>query len=131
MPNTDLSEIKAAIITLEKSNLATAEASKKNTESHTALNLQLVELIGEIKATNVKHDLIIEHSIEITNTTASSLKDHISYAEPILLRVKRGQDNIDKMISGIFSKGGLMAFTLVLLALATFLGINPSDIKIK
>ena len=63
MPSDDLTDIKIAIATLEQSNIATAEASRANTKSHTELNIQITELVGTIRESNVKYDLMIEGSV--------------------------------------------------------------------
>ena len=130
MPNSDLTDIKIALATLEQSNVLNAQASLAATESSTKLTLQMTELIGTIKESNVKYDLMIEGSVNTANATSKTLNDHLKYAEPILLRSKRLQDNIDMMYRGIFSKIGWVVLTLAAVGIAVYLKVDPSQIKL-
>ena len=130
MPNSDLTDIKIALATLEQSNVLNAQASLAATESSTKLTLQMTELIGTIKESNVKYDLMIEGSVSTANATSATLNEHIEYAEPILLRTKKLQDNIDAMYRGIFSKIGWVVLTLIAVGIAVYLKVDPSQIKI-
>lgn len=125
MANNDLTDVKIALAKLEQSNILNTEASLRNTDSHTQLNLQLTELIGTIKESNVKYDLMIAGSVSTANATSESLNKHLEFANPILTRTKKTQDNVDKMISGIFSKVGLIILGAVILGISTYLGITP------
>ncbi|HHZ71240.1 MAG TPA: hypothetical protein EYN54_13405 [Methylococcaceae bacterium] len=127
----DNTDIKIALAKLEQVTASTAEASQENTRSHTALNIKLTELIGTIRESNTRTDLILESSTTKANATSDALTAHTKYADPILIRSKRYQDNLDKMVTGIFSKGGLVVVGFILLAIAAFLGIDPSSIKFK
>lgn len=131
MTNNDTTDIKIALAKLEQSSVITAEASRKNTESHTALNIQLIELIGTIKLTHAKYDLMIEGSVTTANTTSEELNKHLEYAQPILLRNKRFQDNIDAMIRGIFSKTGFVVMGIITLAVLSYLGVTPATLNGK
>ena len=131
MPNDDDTNIKIALAKLEQTSNITAEASRKNTESHTLLNIQLVELIGTIKLSHAKYDLMIEGSIITANTTSDTLNSHIEYAGPILLRNKRSQDNIDAMIKSVISKTSFVVITMVTLAVLLYLGITPASFNSK
>ena len=130
MPNSDLTDIKIALATLEQSNILTAQASLENTKSNTKLTLQMTELIGTIKESNVKYDLMIEGSVATANATSKALNDHIEYAEPILLRSKKLQDNIDAMYRGVFSKVGWVVVTLIVVGVAVYFNVDPSKIKL-
>lgn len=131
MPNDDLTDIKIALATLEQSNIATAEASRQNTKSHTELNIQIIELVGTIKESNVKYDLVIEGSVATANATSEALNKHLEYASPILLRSEKVQSNIDFMVKGIFNKIGWILVVFVALGASLYFGIDPSSIKVK
>lgn len=131
MNNNDTTDIKIALAKLEQSSIITAEASRKNTESHTALNIQLVELIGTIKSSHSKYDLMIEGSVTTANTISETLNKHIEYSRPILLRNKRFQDNTDAMVRGIFSKTGFVVIGIITLAVLSYLGITPANLNGK
>tara|TARA_R110000772_G_scaffold24212_4_gene64133 strand:- start:1633 stop:2025 length:393 start_codon:yes stop_codon:yes gene_type:complete len=130
MPNSDLTDIKIALATLEQSNVLNAQASLAATESSTKLTLQMTELIGTIKESNVKYDLMIEGSVNTANATSATLNDHLKYAEPILLRSKRSQDNVDMMYRGIFSKMGWLVVGLTILGISVYLNVDPSKLKL-
>tara|TARA_R110000787_G_scaffold257320_1_gene362529 strand:+ start:317 stop:709 length:393 start_codon:yes stop_codon:yes gene_type:complete len=130
MPNSDLTDIKIALATLEQSNVLNAQASLAATESSTKLTLQMTELIGTIKESNVKYDLMIEGSVNTANATSTTLNDHLKYAEPILLRSKRLQDNVDMMYRGIFSKMGWLVVGLTILGISVYLNVDPSKLKL-
>lgn len=127
----ELTQIQVAIGKLEQTSELTAEASRENTKSHTALNLQLTELIGTLKLSNVKTDLMIEGYVATANETSKALNEHMEYAAPILLRSKRGQDNVDFMIKGIFSKVGWVLMALIAVGVSVYFGIDPSSITVK
>jgi hypothetical protein len=131
MANDDLTDIKIALATLEQSNIATAEASRLNTKSHTELNIQITALVGTIKESNVKYDLMIEGSVATANATSAALNTHIEYAAPILLRSKNSQDNIDFMVRGIFSKVGWVLMALLAVGVSVYFGVDPSSIKLN
>ena len=131
MANDDLTDIKIALATLEQSNIATAEASRQNTKSHTELNIQITELVGTIRESNVKYDLMIEGSVATANATSEALNTHLKYAAPILLRSKRSQDNVDFMVKGIFSKIGWVLMALLAVGISVYFGLDPSSIKVK
>lgn len=129
MHSDDITEIKIAIATLEQTSIATAEASRENTKSHTELNLKITELVGTIKESNVKTDLMIEGSVATANATSEKLNEHIEYAAPILLRSKRNQDNVDFMVKGVVSKIGWVIMGLIVLGVAVYFNFDPSQVK--
>lgn len=131
MPNSDLTDIKIALATLEQSNVLNAQASLEATKSSTRLTLQMTELIGTIKESNVKYDLMIEGSVSTANATSKAVNNHLEYAEPILLRSKRLQDNIDAMYRGVFSKVGWVIVCTIVVGAAVYFNVNPSDYKTK
>ena len=130
MPNSDLTDIKIALATLEQSNVLNAQASLEATKSSTKLTLQMTELIGTIKESNVKYDLMIEGSVSTANATSDALNTHLEYAEPILLRSKRLQDNVDAMYRGVFSKMGWLVVGLTILGISVYLNVDPSKLKL-
>lgn len=124
MANSDLTDIQVALALLEKATTDGAIAQTKMTS-------ELTELVVTMKESNVKYDIMLESSLKKADENESKIKTHIEYAEPILRRTKRSQDNIDKMVTSIFSKAGLVVVGFIILAVGAFLGVNPSEFKIK
>lgn len=124
MQNNELTDIQVALALLEKATTDGAIAQTKMTG-------ELTELVITMKESNIKYDIMLETSIKKSVENESTLKSHIDFAEPILMRTKRSQDNIDKMITSIFSKAGLVVVGFILLAVGAFLGVDPSSIKVK
>lgn len=123
MPNSELTDIQVALALLEKATTDGAIAQNKMTG-------ELTELVITMKESNIKYDIMLETSIKKTVENETILKEHIEFANPILNRTKKTHDNIDKMITSIFSKAGLVVVGFIVLAVAWFLGVNPSAIKI-
>ena len=124
MPKSELTDIQIALALLEKATTDGAIAQKEMTS-------ELTELVLTMKESNIKYDMMLETSLEKASENEATIKAHIEFADPILRRSKRTQDNIDKMISGIFSKVGLVVAGFVLVAIGLALGIDPSSIKVK
>jgi hypothetical protein len=124
MATNELTDIQVALALLEKSTTDGAIAQTRMTS-------EITELVITMKETNVRHDIMLESSLKKADENEAKIKTHIEYAEPILRRTKRGQDNVDKMITGIFSKAGLVVFGFIIIAIGAFLGVDPSSIKIK
>lgn len=124
MATNELTDIQVALALLEKATTDSALAQTKMTG-------ELTELVITMKETNVRHDIMLESSLKKADENENKIKTHIEYAEPILRRTKRSQDNMDKMVTGIFSKAGLVVVGFVIVAVAALLGVNPSEFKIK
>jgi len=132
MPDNDLTDVKIAIAKLEQVSLATAEAARLNTTSNTGLSDSIKDLIGEMQTRDVKNDLLFEKFSETAtriNSELHEVKEHIKMANPVLLRSKKYQDNIDKMVTSIFSKTGFVILGIITLVILTLLGVNPSKFK--
>jgi len=124
MANNELTDIQVALALLEKATTDGAIAQTKMTS-------ELTELVVTMKESNVKYDIMLESSLKKADENESKIKNHIEYAEPILRRTKKSQDNYDKMVTSIFSKAGLVVVGFVMVAVFAFLGVNPSEFKIK
>jgi len=133
MPPDDLTDVKIAIAKLEQVSLATAEAARLNTTSNTGLSDSIKDLIGEMRTRDVKNDLLFEKFSDATgriNSELDDIKEHIKTNSPVLLRSKRYQDNVDKMITSIFSKTGFVILGIMTLVILAILGVDPSQFKI-
>ena len=119
MPNSELTSIQVALALLEKATTDGAIAQTKMTS-------ELTELVITMKESNIKYDIMLESSIKKAVDNESAIKEHILFASPILSRTKRTQDNIDKMVTGVFSKVGFVALGFIIVAVAMFLGVDPS-----
>jgi hypothetical protein len=124
MPDNNLTDIKIALALLEK-------ASTDNTNAQTKMTGELTELVITMRESNVRSDLMLDALVEQGDKNEITMKSHLDFAKPILLRSQRSQDNIDKMVTSIFSKGGLLIFTFILVAVGIALGIDPSSFKVK
>ena len=102
-----------------------------NTKAQTKMTGELTELVSTMRESNVRSDLMLDALVEQGNKNEASISKHLDFAGPILMRAKRHQDNMDKMITSVFSKGGLLVFGIVLLAIGALFGIDPSSIKVK
>lgn len=124
MAKSELTDIQIALALLEKATTDGAIAQTKMTS-------ELTELVVTMKESNVRYDMMLESSLKKASENEIKINSHIEYAEPILRRTKRSQDNIDKMVTSIFSKAGLVVVGFIILAVGAFLGVNPSEFKIK
>lgn len=124
MAKSELTDIQIALALLEKATTDGAIAQTKMTS-------ELTELVVTMKESNVRYDMMLESSLKKAGENEIKINSHIEYAEPILRRTKRSQDNIDKMVTSIFSKAGLVVVGFIILAVGAFLGVNPSEFKIK
>lgn len=124
MAKSELTDIQIALALLEKATTDGAIAQTKMTS-------ELTELVVTMKESNVRYDMMLESSLKKAGENEIKINNHIEYAEPILRRTKRSQDNIDKMVTSIFSKAGLVVVGFIILAVGAFLGVNPSEFKIK
>jgi len=132
MDSEDLTDIKISVAKLEQVSLATAKASQLNTTSNTALSGDIKDLIGEMRVRDVKNDSLFEKFSDATtviNIKLDDINEHIDMATPVLLRTKKFQDNIDKMITSIFSKTGFVILGIITLVVLTAFGVNPSKFK--
>lgn len=124
MAKSELTDIQIALALLEKATTDGAIAQTKMTS-------ELTELVMTMKESNIKYDIMLETSIKKSVENEASIKDHILFAAPILRRTKRTQDNVDKMVTGIFSKAGLVVLGFISLAIAMLFGIDPSSFKVN
>ena len=124
MPNSELTDIQIALALLEK---ATTDGAIAQTKMTSGLN----DLVITMKESNIKYDMMLETSIKKSADNEVTIKEHIEYAEPILRRTKKNQDDMDKMVTSIFSKAGLVVVGFVLLAIGAIFGVDPSSIKVK
>ena len=130
MPNTDLTDVKIAIAQLEQVSIATAEASRLNTASNTSLSDSIKYLICEMKTRDVKNEALFKQFHEATDRINVDL-NAISELKPVMLRSKKFQDNIDKMVTGIFSKTGFVILGVITVVILTIMGVDPSTFKFK
>ena len=130
MPNTDLTDVKIAIAQLEQVSIATAEASRLNTASNTSLSDSIKDLICEMKTRDVKNEALFKQFHEATDRINVDL-NAISELKPVMLRSKKFQDNIDKMVTGIFSKTGFVILGVITVVILTIMGVDPSTFKFK
>ena len=130
MQSNDLTDVKIAIAQLEQVSIATAEASRLNTASNTALSDSIKDLICEMKTRDVKNEAIFKQFHEATDRINIDL-NVINELKPVILRSKKFQDNIDKMITGIFSKTGFVILGVITVVILTILGVDPSTFKFK
>lgn len=124
MQNNELTDIQVALALLEK---ATTDGAKAQTK----MTGELTELVITMKESNIKYDIMLETSIKKAVENESAIKEHIMFASPILSRTKKTQDNVDKMITGIFSKAGLVVFGFIVLALGMLFGVDPASFNVK
>ena len=129
MPDAEISGIRRDLTRLE-------DASLKSIEISTTLSKDITSLIIEMKERDVKNDYMFKEFSNAANrinetieTTNSKIDEHIKIADPVLLRSKRFQDNIDIAKRGVLSKSGIFVISLILLLVSYSLGVDPSTIK--
>jgi DUF1009 family protein len=107
------------------------KATTDSAEQQKLLTSQLTELVITMKESNIKYDLMLGSSLEKAAKNELAITSHIEFAKPILSRVKKKQDNFDKMITGLFSKAGFAIVTILIALLGILFGFDPSTLKFK